>query len=100
MDFGSVSFGWAIYLLLLIYLGTLCLGGDAAAERGLYGLAFVLEDILIFSQDGDSSTSALTSNDPTSEKRGNAKSQCHPLYLPKPEVDASQTYSPSWVPGD
>ena len=45
MDFGSVSFGWAIYLLLLIYLGTLCLGGDAAAERGLYGLAFVLEDI-------------------------------------------------------
>ena len=46
MDFGSVSFGWAIYLLLLIYLGTLCLGGDAAAERGLYGLAFVLEDIL------------------------------------------------------
>ena len=47
VDFGSVSFGWAIYLLLLIYLGTLCLGGDAAAERGLYGLAFVLEDICL-----------------------------------------------------
>ena len=45
MDFGSFSFGRAIHLLLLIYLGTLCLGGDAAAERGLYGLAFVLEDV-------------------------------------------------------
>ena len=51
-----------------------------------------------FSQDGDLSTSALTSNDPTSKRRGNAKSQCHQPYQPKPEVDASQTYSPSWVP--
>ena len=35
-----------------------------------------LKVVLIFSQDSDLSTSAPTSNDPTSKNRGNAKSRC------------------------